>query len=156
MCRRGPLDRLIKAEKVSLHGHRTSPKAPRPMTLRDSKSSRPSRVRFRRRNSVSLRACCERRMTFCQAHKHTNYYFFPAETHWRASEAGRQATRYLLVGQTLLVHGLLQLLLPVDTQRRSNFQSFFFFPLDKCENMPCERGAVEEHRSGNVSRMGLM
>lgn len=45
---------------------RTSPKAPRPMTLRDSKSSKPSRVLFSRKNSVSLRACCERRITFCK------------------------------------------------------------------------------------------
>lgn len=35
----------------------TSPKAPRPITFRDSKSSRPSRVRLRRRNSVSFLAC---------------------------------------------------------------------------------------------------
>lgn len=45
----------------------TSPKAPRPMTLRDSKSSSPSLVLFSRRNSVSLRACCERRITFCRS-----------------------------------------------------------------------------------------
>lgn len=44
----------------------TSPKAPRPMTLRDSKSSKPSLVLFNRRNSVSFRACCERRVTFCR------------------------------------------------------------------------------------------
>lgn len=46
--------------------NRTSPKAPRPITFRDSKSSKPSRVRFSRKNSVSLRACCERRITFCK------------------------------------------------------------------------------------------
>lgn len=44
----------------------TSPKAPRPITLRDSKSSRPSRVRFSRRNSVSFLACWERRIRFCR------------------------------------------------------------------------------------------
>lgn len=43
------------------------------MTLRDSKSSKPSRVLFSRKNSVSLRACCERRITFCET---------PADRQW--------------------------------------------------------------------------
>lgn len=37
----------------------TSPKAPLPITFKDSKSSKPSLVLFRRRNSVSFCACAD-------------------------------------------------------------------------------------------------
>ena len=52
----------------------TSPKAPRPITLRDSKSSRPSLVLLSRKNSVSLRACSDRLIRFCNTHTHAQLH----------------------------------------------------------------------------------
>lgn len=45
----------------------TSPKAPLPITFKDSKSSRPSLVLFRRRNSVSFCACADLLILFCSS-----------------------------------------------------------------------------------------
>lgn len=62
---------FISAGKtVDVYKH-TSPNAPLPITLRDSKSSRPRRVLLSRRNSVSLRACRERLILFYN--KNANY-----------------------------------------------------------------------------------
>lgn len=120
----------------------TSPKAPRPITFRDSKSSRPSRVRLRRRNSVSFLACWERRMRFCRdrdaqlstIHSSTGLHRASesnswSQEHWKG--LGRyhytvQLTRtklhtgnsvhwtctHLFVSQPFLIHHFLQLLLP--------------------------------------------
>lgn len=44
---------------LSIRVSLTSPNAPLPITFKDSKSSKPSLVLFRRRNSVSFRACAD-------------------------------------------------------------------------------------------------
>lgn len=121
----------------------TSPKAPRPITFRDSKSSRPSRVRLRRRNSVSFLACWERRIRFCRDHDAQLSTIHSSTVLYRASETNGWSQEYwkglgryyytiqltttklhtgnsvhwmcthFFVSQPFLIHHFLQLLLPV-------------------------------------------
>lgn len=111
----------------------TSPKAPRPITLRDSKSSRPSRVRFSRRNSVSFLACWERRIRFCRdgdaqssvtvpnyavlykasgTHTCSQKHCYTIRICWKNFSVCNPDT-HLFICQSFLIHHFLQLLLPI-------------------------------------------
>ena len=72
----------------------TSPKAPRPMTFSDSKSSHPSRDLFSRRNSVSFCACWVRFSRFWRDNKKQAWQAKPKSATCLGKKALRVAIQY--------------------------------------------------------------